>query len=281
MRFGAHVSIAGGLENAPIHAAQRGAEVLQMFTRSPRGGKVKPIDQEHIDLFRRTQEEHGIEAVYVHAPYIINFCSQTPRTWHGSIELLKTDLERASQLGAAYVMFHTGSAKDQSKEEALERAIQGLEQVLTDYTGSTKLLIENSAGAGSVVAGTFEEIAIMLKDRRLQPFEALAGVCFDTQHAFAAGYDLRTKEAFDHTFTQYDEVLGLETLKLFHCNDSKVTLGASKDRHEHLGKGEMGETAFKLLVQDERCTNMDLIVETPSDGQAQDIALLARLKKGS
>ncbi|MCA9387481.1 MAG: deoxyribonuclease IV [Candidatus Andersenbacteria bacterium] len=277
MKFGAHVSIAGGLFNAPANAAERGCEVFQMFSSSPRGGKAPDITKEMETQFKDAMKEHKQDAVYVHAPYILNFASQKASTWNGSIRLLRQDLERGSQIGATYVMFHTGSAKDQDIDEALDRAIEGLAKTLDGYTGDCQLLIENSAGAGAVLAGEFEQIARMLDDKRLKKHKALAGVCFDTQHAFAAGYDTRTPRAFKETFDQFDKIIGLDRLKMFHCNDSKIALGENKDRHEVLGEGEMGKKPFELLIAEKRLQGKDMIVETPGD-QALDVALLKKMR---
>ena len=276
MLFGAHVSIAGGLPNAPLNAANIGCEVFQMFTRSPQGGPVKPIDQTTADQFKALCAEHKLKEWYVHAPYIINFASGTARTYRGSISIVRGELERSSQLGAKYVMFHTGSYKDLGEKAGFEQVVKGLAEVLKGYTGSTQLLIENAAGAGEVIGDTFEEIAEILDAPELKPYDI--GVCLDTEHAFASGYDLRTAADVKKTFDAFDTTIGLKRLKMFHCNDSKIELGGKKDRHEHIGEGFIGEDGFRAIFADKRLKNFSFIAETEHDKIVADLTLLKKLR---
>jgi len=272
MKFGAHVSAAAGLWNAPINAGKLDCEVLQMFSRPPQGGKPSPITDETVEKFRAEMNANKIERAYIHAPYIINFASDTKRVREASIGMVREELERGSLLGVRGVMYHPGSAKDAGQAQGMKYVIEGIDRMLDGYKGSCQLLIEISAGAGMVMGDTFEEIAEMLggAERGKE-----VGVCFDTQHAFASGYDLRTKETLNKTFKQFDEIVGLERLVLSHCNDSKVGLGDHKDRHEHLGEGAMGSDAFKFLVQHPKLKHIDLILETPfDDKRPADLALL-------
>ncbi len=276
MNFGAHVSIAGGLPNAPVNAANIGCEVFQMFTRSPQGGPVKPIDQTVSDQFKALCAEHGLKEWYVHAPYIINFASGTARTYHGSISIVRGELERSTQLGAKYVMFHTGSYKDLGHAAGFKQVVTGLAEVMKGYTGSTQLLIENAAGAGEVIGDTFEEIAEILDAPELKSYDI--GVCLDTEHAFASGYDLRTATDVKKTFDAFDTTIGLKRLKMFHCNDSKIELGGKKDRHEHIGEGFIGEDGFRAILADKRLKNFSFIAETEHDKIVEDLQLLKKLR---
>lgn len=273
MRFGAHASIAGGVANAPGNAAAMGCEVFQMFSRSPRGGVAPPITPEIAEAFKAAMKEHKQEACYIHTPYLINLASENPRTRAGSVMFIREDLERGSKLGATYVMTHIGSRKDRDAAEALDGVIKALSEVLEGYEGTTQLLLENAAGSGNVIGDTFEELAAILDHKLLKKQKAFAGICFDTQHAFAAGYDLRKKDTQKDVFDQFENIIGLERLRMFHANDSMVPFQANKDRHEALGYGEMGKETFKLLVQEPRIQHTDLIVETPRE-MAADVALL-------
>ena len=221
-------------------------------------------------------KEYGQAASYIHAPYFINFASGTPRIYHGSITVIREELERGSALGSQGIMFHPGSAKDVGQEKGVEMVIEGINRVLDGYKGDCQLLIEISAGAGAVMGDTFEEIAAFLKGAERGNE---IGVCFDTQHAFASGYDLRTKADIKKTFAEFDKHIGLKRLVMSHCNDSKVELGEKKDRHEHLGKGFIGLPAFEAIVQHKLIKHLDLILETPWDENlAQDMAHLKRFR---
>jgi deoxyribonuclease-4 len=261
MKFGAHVSIAGGVQNAPLNAAVLGCEIFQMFSRSPQGGPAPKLTPDVVDEFRKNCEDNKLSEWVIHSPYYINFASPLPATRASSVRIIREELERGTVLGAAYVMFHPGSAKESGEKEAVQFCVDGIKKVLDGYKGTTKLLIEISAGAGMVMGDTFEEIAAML-DGVDNPE---LGVCFDTAHAFASGYDLRTKKAVDATFKAFDKTVGLDRLKISHCNDSKVDIGARRDRHEHLGEGFIGLAGFEAIVQSKKLSHMNLYLETEFD----------------
>ena len=277
MKFGAHVSIAGGVFNAPLNAAKIDCEVFQIFTRSPRGGKAPEITPEILKQFQDNLKQAKISEFVIHSPYYINLASKNPRIYHGSIEVLRSDLERGSKLGAKYLMFHIGSAKDFGTEKSLEMVIDGLNEILDDYKGSTELLIENSAGAGEIIGDSFEEIALILKKIKSKK----VGVCLDTCHLFASGYDLRDKKALDETLKKFDKTIGLDKLKVFHFNDSKVPLGSNKDRHADIGFGEIGQKAFELLINHPKLKNINAIIEAPEEqlSYAKTLSLLKKFRK--
>ena len=262
MRFGAHVSGAGGLYLAPINGKALGCEVIQIFTRSPQMWTAKALVASELERFKSSVIENGIEAVYIHAPYLINLASANSRVWNGSIGMLREELERGSELGCRGMMFHPGSAKDVGRENGLELVIEGLNKIMSGYKGKCQLLIEISAGAGEVMGDTFEELALMLKGANRGDE---IGICFDTQHAFASGYDLRTEVGLNEVFDKFDRLIGLDRMILSHCNDSKVDFGVHKDRHEHLGRGRIGKESFKFLVNHPKLQHLDLILETPMD----------------
>lgn len=278
MLFGAHVSSAGGLWNAPKNAAELGCEVFQMFSRPPQGGKPAPITPEVAKKFQDAMTEHGQKAAYVHAPYFINLASAEARIRHSSVAVIRDELERGSALGCRAVMFHPGSAKGVGQEKGVGMVIEGIGRVMDGYEGSCRLLIEISAGAGMVMGDTFEEIAAFL-DGTKRGDEV--GVCFDTQHAFASGYDLRTKKDVKATFDQFDKIIGLDRLVLSHCNDSLVDFEGHKDRHEHLGKGKIGLDGFRAIVSHPKLRHVDLVLETPWDGGVdEDLRLLKEFRAG-
>ena len=285
MKFGAHVSIAGGMPNAPANAAALGCEIFQFFSRSPRGGKAAAITKEIADNFQSECKKYKQAASYIHAPYYINFASENNRIRFGSISIIRDELERASALGVKAIMTHLGSAKDTTPEEAIKITAQGIAKALKGYKGSAKLLLELSAGSGLVIGATFEDMAAIINGAESSFTKATAdkkniiGVCLDTAHVFASGYDLRTKKAVDDTLKLFDKTIGLSRLGVIHANDSMVDLGEKKDRHEHIGQGKIGLAGFKALVNHPKLKNIDMIVETPTpEGMKKDIALFKKIR---
>jgi deoxyribonuclease-4 len=276
MKFGAHVSASGGLWNAPEAAAALGCECFQFFTRSPQGGTPAPLTAETIRRFKDTCVRFGFSEWYVHAPYFINLASAEERIRVGSVRVLREELTRATELGAKYLMTHLGSTKDVGKEAGVALVVSGITKILEGYNGSCQFLIEVSAGAGQIIGDRFEEIAEIVT--AVETNGHAVGVCFDTQHAFASGYDLRTPEALDETLSAFDRTVGLQRLKVSHCNDSKVELGARKDRHEHIGAGAIGLEGFRLLVNHPKLAEVNLIIETLFEGQLKDLENLKALR---
>lgn len=274
MHIGAHVSASGGLWNGPENAAALGLETFQFFSRPPQGGRVGPITPETAKKFRDACAAHGFAKYYIHAPYIINLASKEERIRASTVEIVRGELERGTALGATAVMFHPGSASGVGEEQGVALVIEGMREILKGYTGTTRLLVEISAGAGMVIGDSFEEVGAILRGVN----DDRVGVCFDTAHAFASGYDLRSEEALDAVMKSFDEKIGLHYLELSHCNDSKVALGERKDRHEHLGKGHIGASGFRAIVAHKAFRNIDLILETPPDGVVADIAILRKLR---
>src|SRR3989304_2798835 len=260
MLFGAHVSIAGGMEKAPERAAAIGCEVFQIFSRPPQGGNAAQITEELAEKLQANLKKHNQKEFYIHTPYIINLASTDERIKGNSIRLIREDLERGSALGAKYVMTHLGSAKELDRKVANEMVTENFKKVFgKEY--KTKLLIEISAGAGNIIGSTFEDLSYFtdkLKDYNV-------GICLDTAHMFASGYDLRGKEAVKATFDKFEKIVGFKHLKLIHLNDSKVDFGSRKDRHEHIGDGKIGLEGFKALVAENRLRDTNMLCETQSD----------------
>jgi deoxyribonuclease IV len=271
MNIGCHVSIAGGIQNAPERANELGCTAMQIFTRSPQGGKAPEITPVIIESFKSQVESYGIQAVYIHTPYYINFASANNRIRYGSVSAIRKELDTGSLLGARYVMTHLGSAKELGQEDSIAKTIEMLKKSLESYNGQTKLLIENSAGAGEIIGDDLNEIREIIDGVNDSD---IAGVCLDTQHSFASGYDWRD---FETTLKKVDQEIGLQNIKLIHCNDSQSELGSHVDRHEHIGKGKLGLDAFKNIVAFAKENNIDLICETEKEGVAEDIKLLKSL----
>ncbi|MFZ5364702.1 MAG: deoxyribonuclease IV [Patescibacteria group bacterium] len=266
MKIGAHVSIAGGIQNAPLNAAKQGCECFQFFSRSPRGGKYVDFTAKEIEEFKANCRKNKLTDYYIHTPYFINLASLDSRIKHGSINACRQELARGSLLGAQGIMTHLGSAGERSEKEAIAETVKSIDRILASYVGSTKFLIEISAGSGKILGDTFEEIAEILKSIKSKN----VGVCFDTAHAFASGYDLSSKTAVYKTIADFDKLIGLEKLMVIHTNDSKVALGSRVDRHEHIGQGKIGIKGFRALMNHPKLRDIDFIIETPKANDLSD-----------
>jgi len=280
MLFGSHISAAGGVEKAPERAYAVGCEVFQFFSRSPQGGPAPQLTPDIVRNFKENCKKFNQTESYIHAPYYINFASPKNSVRYGSSSVIRQELERGSVLGVKYVMTHLGSSREVGDKQGVQYVVDGLQRVLEGFGGSTQFLIEIAAGAGQVLGDTFEEIAEIIKQvEKNKKFKNKMGVCFDTCHAFASGYDLRDKMTVKKTLNKFDDIIGLDKLKLIHCNDSKFELGEHKDRHEHLGKGEIGLSGFEALVSSVKFKHINFILETPKDTPQDDIKNLKILKK--
>jgi len=277
--IGAHVSAKGGVENAPINAHNEGCETFQCFISSPYSYQPSKISDEQIALFRQRCAEYGFTQTFVHAPYLINLASPKNPIRHGSINLLRKGLETCAKLGITGMMFHTGSATGlKDKAEGLTAAIKSLNTILDGYKGTTKLLIENAAGSGATLGVTFTEVGQLLSGITAKNRKH-AGVCLDTQHAFASGYDWRDKKAVTKAIKEFDSQIGFENLIVIQANDSKTACGSNRDRHEHIGKGLIGAEGFRNIMTHPKFKKLPFALETEMDDRAADIALLKKLAK--
>ena len=284
LKIGCHVSAAGGIWNAPKNAADLKCETFQIFTRPPMGGPAPKIDQEAVEKFKMEMEKFKFTDFVVHCPYIVNFGSAKKPTFHGSISIVSEELKRANSIGARLVMTHLGSFKDLGQEAGMKQAKKGFVEVLEKYESASKdpktqFLLEIAAGAGEVIGKTFEELAELMEP--LKKFKTFGGICFDTQHAFSSGYDIRTAETLKSTFSKFDKVIGLKWLRMSHINDSKIDLGGKKDRHEHIGEGKIGKKGFGALLQFLTKSikgDFPLILETEHDKVQQDLEILKKLR---
>jgi deoxyribonuclease-4 len=258
---GAHVSSSGGVFNAPINANEIGAKGFAMFTKNQKRWDAKPLDDKVINKFKSKMEEFGYtsDMVLPHDSYLINLGHPEAEKEEKSLNAFIDELKRVEQLGLKYLNFHPGShLKKISEEECLEKIAKNLNVALKE-TDSAIAVIETTAGQGSNLGYKFEhlrDIIDMVEDKRR------IAVCIDTAHIFAAGYDLRTKEAYDKTMQEFDEIIGFKYLKGMHLNDSKAKFASRVDRHHSLGEGEIGIDAFKFIMNDERIDNIPLILET-------------------
>lgn len=276
-KLGAHMSTAGGVSKAFERGRSIGCDTMQIFTRNQNRWDSKPLTPEEIERWHAAAASTGIAPVVSHASYLINLGSPDDALWEKSIEAMVDELQRAEALGLLGVVVHPGAHMEQGEEAGIARVIAGLDRVHAATPGfRTLTLLEITAGQGSTLGYRFEHLAAM-RQGVAEP-ERVA-VCFDTCHAFAAGYDLRTPETYAATMAEFDRVIGLELLKCFHFNDSKGTLGNRKDRHEHIGKGGIGLSGFAHILNDPRFVHVPMILETPkSDDMHEDVENLAVLR---
>jgi deoxyribonuclease-4 len=272
--IGAHTSAAGGVANALLEGQEIGATTVQFFTANQKRWDSKPIDQKAVDLWNKALKETGIKEVMSHDSYLINLGCPNEENLVKSQKAFESELLRCQQLGVSYLNFHPGAALDKSIEACLDQIVKSL--LLMEglaAKGSTRLLLEATAGQGSTVGYRFEHLAYIIgKTAHRVPI----GVCIDTCHIFAAGYDLRSAEACNKTIDEFDKVVGLKHLYAFHLNDSIKGLGSRVDRHANLGEGAIGLKCFKFLMQDNRVRHLPKYLETP-DGPVQwkkEIAML-------
>lgn len=274
--LGAHVSASGGISNAPQNAHEEGCETFQFFLSSPHTYAMGEWKEDEAEKFRAICTEFGYTQTFVHAPYLINLASIKPQTRHGSISLLRKTLERASLIGVTGVMFHTGSATGhETKEAGLKLAIESLNAILDGYTGSTKLLLENAAGAGQTLGVSFQEIGEMFAG--VEHREHM-GVCLDTQHAFGSGYDWRDETLAKKAFADFEKYIGFDHLTLVQVNDSKVDCGSNKDRHEHIANGKIGIEGMRNIMSNTKMRAVPWILETEPEGRAQDLKTLQKIR---
>ncbi len=274
--IGAHVSVEGGFYKAVERAHSIGCTVVQIFTKSNRQWFAKPLNTEDVNKFKAAAKKTEMQATVSHASYLINLASNKSETRTRSINALKKELFRADSLGINYLVLHPGSHVGQGEEKGIELVAKGLEAALENYTGSTELLLETMAGQGTSLGHTFEKIAQILQK---SGHKNKIGICLDTCHVFAAGYDFRTKSGYTKMWDNFDTVIGLKKLKVIHINDSKKELDCRVDRHEDIGKGEIGKTAFALLFNDPRFFSVPKILETPKESLQDDARNIATIKK--
>lgn len=276
-RFGAHMSISGGVSKSFARGESVGLEAMQIFAKNERQWTAKPISAEEAAAFRAEQERTGIHPVVVHDSYLINLAAPADELREKSIAAFADELERCAQLNIPYLVTHPGAHTGIGEEAGLARVADAINRLLAEgIGGTTMILLETTAGQGTALGYRFEHLARLLE---LIPYHDRVGVCVDTCHIFAAGYDIRDADNYQATFAELDRLVGLERVKCFHLNDSQKDVGSRVDRHAHIGQGCIGVEAFRLLVNDPRFANLPMIIETPKgEDMAEDRMNLALLR---
>ena len=279
--LGFHVSISGSIDLAVDRALEADCTAFQMFTRNPRGWKFKPLGEEEVANFVEKRKRAGFERVVVHMPYLPNLASPLKLVARKSTKSLADEVGRCGELGVDYMVAHIGSHMGKGSMAGVRMVVEACNEALdANPKSETILLVENMAGQKNCVGARFEELRMILdgvgkRDR--------IGVCLDTCHAFAAGFDLSTKAGVEDTLRLFDETVGLDRMKVVHLNDSKAPLGNNRDRHEHIGMGYIGENGFKAFLGHEEIQRLPLLMETPQDGRrsdAEELSVVRRLVGG-
>lgn len=277
MRIGVHVSAAGHIYEAINRALALGCNTIQLFSRDPRQWRRGRLNLEDIEEFKKRRAESGISPIFVHVPYLINLASPYAVLYKDSIKAYIEDIKEAEALEAEYIVTHMGSHKKSGEPKGIRKITSALNKILERTKKSpVVILLENTAGSGSWLGYKFEHQRQIIDG--IEQKNRL-GVCFDTCHAYAAGYDLGTLQGYKETFSQLDKIVGLERLKLIHLNDVKDTLSSRRDRHEHIGRGKIGLEGFRRLLNDSRLKNISFILETPKDSELADKVNLTTVRK--
>ena len=275
--IGAHVSASGGVENAPVNAHNIGAKAFAFFTKNQRQWKAAPLKEESIQLFKERCEELGFEMdnILPHDSYLINLGHPEEEGLTKSRDAFLDEMQRCEQLGINRLNFHPGShLKKIAIDACLDRIAESI-NIALDQTKDVTAVIENTAGQGTNLGHTFEQLAHIID--KVED-KSRVGVCIDTAHTLAAGYEIRTEESFLQTFQSFDDIVGFQFLKGMHINDSKKEVGTKVDRHDSIGKGVMGMTVFGMIMKDKRFNNLPLILETPvEDLWAEEIQMLYKM----
>jgi deoxyribonuclease IV len=277
--FGAHMSIAGGCHNALLAGHKFGCDAIALFTKNNNQWRGKPLTKDDVALFRQTLGEGTIRRLVAHNCYLINLASPDKELYRRSVDAFVDEMERAAALGLDYLVFHPGAATDDNETAGLKRVARALNEIHRRCRGyRVQALIETTAGQGRCLGHRFEHLARILE---LVKAPERLGVCLDTCHVFAAGYPLAPKADYRATMNEFDRVVGIGKLKVFHVNDSLKPLGSRVDRHAHIGMGGLGLEPFRLLVNDPRFREHPMILETPKegpDGEEMDAVNLGTLR---
>ncbi len=258
--LGAHVSTAGGLVHAIEEGTALGCTAIQIFTKNNRQWSYSTFSSQEVAEFRDAQKKSAIEIVLSHASYLINIGSPNSEVYQKSLHALMAELQRCQLLKIPFLVLHPGAFVSGNKEESITQIAHSLDTALEQNPGDTKILLENMAGQGTTLGGTFEELAEIYTQCKNKK---MIGFCFDTCHACAAGYNLSSQSGYEQTFGKFDQILGLKNLYVFHLNDSKKACGSHLDRHEAIGKGALGLEVFAKIMNDQRFNSISKIIETP------------------
>ncbi len=261
MNFGAHVSVAGGVDKAPARGEKLDCKSIQIFTKNQMQWEAAPLENRAIQNFRENVEKYHIDTVVTHASYLINLGSPEEEKLEKSRQAFLEEIQRCHQLNIPYLVVHPGAHMGSGESEALDTIAESVNWAHAETEGSAVMtLLENTAGQGTNVCYDFGHLKTIIENVKDQ---SRIGVCLDTSHLFAAGYDLRTENAYNQSWEKFERAVGFEWLKVFHLNDSKKELGTRVDRHDNLGKGHLGLEPFRFLLNDERFFGIPMILETP------------------
>jgi deoxyribonuclease-4 len=261
--LGAHMSIAGGLSLALTRGLAVGCSVVQIFLKNQRQWTARPYTDSEVREFRAAWKASGIRVVFAHASYLINLATPAPAEWHRAVDVFQDELERAEALGLPFVVIHPGSHRATGLAEGVRRVARAIDVLHERTRGQrVRIVLENTAGGGASVGRSFEELAAVIEAVR-EPERV--GICLDTCHLFAAGYDIRSRAGYRATMAECARRLGLGRVLAFHLNDAKQPLGSGLDRHEKIGRGHLGVEAFRLLMTDRRFARVPMALETPKD----------------
>jgi deoxyribonuclease-4 len=277
LRVGVHTSIAGALENAARRAGEIGCDTFQMFSANPRGWRtIDPTPQE-CERFRAEREALKLSPLVIHDNYLINLASADPEIRAKSVEAFRRELQRALALGADYLVAHPGSSKGSTVPQAIATCIESLKEAARGIAfDGLMVLIENTAGQGSAIGRNFEEVAEMVSGAGR---ELPVGACIDTAHSFAAGYSIHTQRGLSETIKELERAVGIRKVRVIHANDSKAAFDSHVDRHEHIGKGQIGAEAFARIVRHPKLRGIPFICETPLDEPDDDRRNVAMMRK--
>lgn len=262
MNLGAHLTISDGLPAAMVLSRQIGADNFQFFTRNPRGGKQRAMGADEIAAGQKRREELGVRSLIGHFPYTVNLASPKPDAYGFARDTLRADLRWGDRLGADVLVVHPGSHVGDGVEQGVERIISAVNHALDGYAGSTWLLLETMSGQGSEIGQSPAELRAILAGCGWPP---RLGVCLDSCHLFAAGFDLRTPAGVEEMVQAFDQAVGLDRVRCLHLNDSKAPVGAHKDRHELIGRGELGPDGIRAVVSHPFLRTLPICLETPVD----------------
>lgn len=275
LRVGVQVSIAGKISQAVQRAVNLGCQTMQIFSRNPRSFRRKPLDKEDIKEFRRLIKEAKIYPLVIHTVYTQNLASSNKRFYRLSIRAFIKDLQDAQNLGADLIVTHIGSFKRSTHQRGLVRVIDALGQILKRMPMGPMLLLENTSGSGHWLGAYFPELTCIIKS--LGTPKNL-GICFDTCHAYSAGYNLKEQKILNSLVYEVDSLIGLDKLKLIHLNDTKDKLGSHRDRHEHIGEGQIGKEGFREILNHPKLKSVPFILETPKKSDEDDIRNLEMVR---
>ena len=262
------MSIEGGVENAPLRGKKAGCQVIQIFTKNNNRWNSRQLTDKDINNFKKNSSDTGVIPSASHTAYLINLASPNTEIYKKSLEAFYDEMERAERLGLPYLIFHPGAHLGSGENAGIKKIADSI-NILLERANNFKLilLLETTAGQGSHLGYKFEHLSEIIK---IVDEKGKIGVCLDTCHIFAAGYDISNEYGYKKTFENFNKIIGIDRLKAFHINDSKKGLGSRIDRHEHIGKGRIGLTAFRLLLNDLRFNNIPMILETPKGKTARE-----------